>query len=124
LAIEGTDLLQRQVEPEGYINSYWSYSVVLKTDDPGVDWYKFRELFQKNGGDGYYAAWKLSYMEPLFKDIIQKYEGVWQKYDNGLCTNAEYLQPRMLQLKTNYWDIHEAEKQAEILHKTIHEFIK
>ncbi|MBQ1735664.1 MAG: DegT/DnrJ/EryC1/StrS family aminotransferase [Lachnospiraceae bacterium] len=116
-------LFKRQVEPEGYKNSYWSYSMVLDTENPDVDWYRFRDLFQKNGGDGYYAAWKLSYNEPAYQDILQKQDGVWQKYDAELCPNAEYLQKRMIQLKTNYWDLDEARKQAEILGKTICEFM-
>lgn len=121
-AIEGADFLKRQIEPEGYKNSYWSYSMVLKTDNPGTDWYKFRNLFQKNGGDGYYAAWKLSYFEPYFMNEVQQLDGVWQKYETGLCPVSEHLQPRMIQMKTNYWDISEAEQQAEILRKTINEF--
>jgi perosamine synthetase len=121
-ALTGTSLLTRQAEPEGYKNSYWSYSVILNSDNPQVDWYRFRDLFIKNGGDGYYAAWKLSYFEPLFLNHIQNLEGVWQKYISGLCPVAEFLQPRMIQFKTNYWDLSEAEKQAEILHKTIKVF--
>lgn len=120
--INHSDLLRRQKEPEGCKNTYWSYSLVLNTNNPGKEWYGFRDLFQKNGGDGYYAAWKLSYMEPLFQNDIQKLPDVWQKYKSGLCHNAEYLQPRMIQMKTNYWEISEAEKQAEILLRTIKEF--
>lgn len=118
-ALEGTNLLTRQAEPEGYKNSYWAYSATLNTDNPQVDWYRFRDLFQKNGGDGYYAAWKLSYNEPLFKNVIQNWKGVWQKYNEKLCPVSEYLQVRMIQLKTNYWDLSEAETQAEILNKTL-----
>lgn len=121
-AIKGCDLLIRQKEPTGYKNTYWSYSFILNTKNPETDWYKFRDMFQKNGGDGYYAAWKLSYMEPLFQNIIQGWTGVWQKYETGLCPTAEYLQPRMIQMKTNYWDLKEAERQAEILVKTIKNF--
>lgn len=121
-ALENTSLLTRQKEPEGYKNSYWSYSVVLNTNNPKVDWYRFRDLFRKNGGDGYYAAWKLSYNEPLFQTTIQKLPGTWQKYNETLCPVAEFLQPRMIQLKTNYWDLSEAEVQAEILKKTISHF--
>lgn len=115
-------VLKPQAEPDGYVNSYWTYSMVLNTENPDVDWYRFRDAFQKNGGDGYYAAWKLSYNEPAFQDILQTKEGVWQKYDSNCCPNAEYLQKRMIQLKTNYWDIGEAIKQADILSKTIAEF--
>lgn len=121
-ALEGQSLLRRQAEPEGYKNSYWSYSVVLNTENPDEDWYRFRDLFQANGGDGYYAAWKLSYNEPAYQNILQSKEGVWQRFNSDLCPNAEYLQKRMIQFKTNYWDLEEAEKQAEILKKTIEEF--
>lgn len=122
--IKNQNLLKKQLEPEGYVNSYWSYSMVLNTDRPEQDWYAFRNLFQANGGDGYYAAWKLSYNEPLFQNQIQYMPGVWQKYDANLCPNAEYLQKRMIQLKTNYWNLDDAKKQADILHKTIEQFTK
>lgn len=121
--IKGQTLLKRQVEPEGCKNSYWAYCLVLDTDKPEVDWYRFRDLFQKNGGDGYYAAWKLSYNEPAYQNILQPQEGVWQKFDKNLCPNSEYLQKRLIQLKTNYWDLDEARQQAEILKKTIEEYI-
>lgn len=120
--IGNSDLLIPQFTPEYCENSYWAYSMVLNTDKPETEWYRFRELFKKNGGDGYYAAWKLNYEEPLFLNIVQNMEGVWQKYNKGLNPVAEYLQPRMIQLKTNYWDFAEAEKQAEVLEKTIKEF--
>lgn len=116
------DLLQRQAEPKGYKNSYWAYSMILKTNTPETDWYKFRKIFQKNGGDGYYAAWKLSYNEPYFQNDVQKMKGIWQKYNSKLCPNAEYLQKRMIQLKTNYWDLSEARKQAQILEQSIIEY--
>ncbi len=121
-ALKGTKLLKKQSEPVGYENSYWSYSVVLDTDNPREDWYRFRDLFQKNGGDGFYAAWKLSYFEPLFQNSIQNSEGVWQKYEDGLCPVAEYLQLRLIQIKTNYWNLSEAKMQAKILKKTIKQF--
>ena len=96
--------------------------MILLTDKPETDWYRFRNLFKSNGGDGYYAAWKLSYFEPLFLETVQKYHGVYQKYAPDLCTNAEYLQPRMIQLKTNYWNFDEAKIQADILNKTLNQF--
>lgn len=120
--VKGQNIVKPQAEPAGYKNSYWTYCLVLNTDNPDVDWYRFRDLFQKNGGDGYYAAWKLSYNEPAFQNILQPMEGVWQKYDASCCPNAEYLQKRMIQLKTNYWDINEAKRQAEILKNTIDEY--
>jgi perosamine synthetase len=117
--INGSDLLIRQAEPEGYKNTYWSYSVILDSKHPETDWFRFRKIFMENGGDGYYAAWKLSYDEPLFQNKVQHNKGIWQKYEKGLCPVAEFLQCRMIQFKTNYWTIEEAEKQADILSKTI-----
>jgi len=121
-AISGTDLVRLQAEPEGYKNSYWSFSLVMNTENPEKDWFDFRKLFKSYGGDGYYAAWKLTYQEPLFKEQIQHYKGVYQRYNQDLCPNAEYLQSRMIQLKTNYWDIEEAHQQADILRRTLKDF--
>lgn len=120
--VQGCSFLRPQAEPEGYSNAYWAYAVVLETEQPQIDWYKFRELFQKNGGHGFYAAWKLGYMEPLFQGGVQHYSGVRQRFDVGLCPVAEHLQKRLIQFKTNYWDHRRAEQQAEILAKTIREF--
>jgi perosamine synthetase len=114
--------IPQKIEKDSY-NSYWTYSAVMQTKDPGKDWYRFRDLFSKNGGDGFYAAWKLSYCEPLFLNSIQHLPGVWQNYKSGICPNAEFLQPRMIQLKTNYWELEEAKEQANILRKTILEFL-
>lgn len=121
-AIRGQKTVKKQAEPAGCKNAYWTYCLVLNTNNPDVDWYRFRDLFQKNGGDGYYAAWKLSYNEPAYQNILQPMEGVWQKFDEKLCPNAEYLQKRMIQLKTNYWDMNEAIRQADILKKTIMDY--
>lgn len=122
-AIEEINFAKKQVVPEGYTNSYWCYGMVLETSDPDKDWVKLRNEFIKNGGDPYYAAWKLTYNEPLFKDEIQNRKGVWQKYNERLCPNAEYLQKRMIQLKTNYWNLEKARVQADILQKTLNQFI-
>jgi len=121
-AIKGTDLLIPQFNPDYCKNSYWGYSVILNTEDPELDWYRFRDLFQENGGDGFYAAWKLTYQEDLFTQEIQSMKGITQVYKKGLCPNAEFLQKRLISFKTNYWNLEEAKEQAEILHKTINQF--
>lgn len=120
--VSGCDFLTPQHQPDDIQNTYWTYAMVLNTDKPEKDWYRFKELFNKNGGDSFYAAWKLSYNEPLFQREVQHYENVWQQYSNDLCPTAEYLQPRLIQLKNNYWDFNDAKKQAEILDKTIRMF--
>ena len=80
------------------------------------------------GGDGIYAAWKLTYLEPMFKTRSflgrEKFisEGILKSYEKGLCPVAERVQPKLLQFKTNYWNLTSAERQAEILKRTIDSF--
>ena len=62
--------------------------------------------------------------EDLFTQKIQHMDGITQKYIEGLCPNAEFLQKRMICMKTNYWNLSEAEEQAVILKKTLKEFQK
>ena len=59
-AIDGFPFLIRQQAPEGATNSWWAYTLVLDTEQPEVDWFRFREMFLENGGDDVYACWKLS----------------------------------------------------------------
>jgi perosamine synthetase len=125
-AVKGCSWLRPQFVPDDYINPYWTYAVVL--EHPEITWHQFREVFQKFGGDGFYAAWKLTYHEPVFRnknyylpesvvlsDIYSKYE-----YLPGLCQNAEYLQPRLIQFKTNYFNNPlKLTQQIDALKKTI-----
>ena len=120
--IKDTNLFLPQFCPDGYKNTYWAYTLLMNTDNPEMDWIQFRKIFMRNGGEGYYGAWKLTYFEPLFQKEVQKYEGIYQKFEPGLCPNAEFVQPRLLQLKTNFWDIDEAHQQADILAKSIKDF--
>ncbi len=112
-----------QLTPGHCTNSYWTF--VLRLLHPKVTWHQFRDAFQALGGDGIYAAWKLTYMEPMFDNgcPVQhpSYKGKYQSYAPGLCPNAELVQPQLLQFKTNYWDWSEAEQQADILARTLRE---
>ncbi len=117
--------LHPQLIKEGNTHSYWTYVVRLDTEK--VDWYEFRDKYRELGGDGIYAAWKLSYQEPLFKNksfLNREKLGIYDSYNyNEIhCLNAEFLQPKLLQFKTNYYDVREAEEQAIILGRTISYF--
>jgi len=115
-----------QYTPEGYTNSYWTWVCKLNRDD--LNWHDIRDAYLRNGGDGVYAAWMLTYLEPLFKnlDLLGRETFISEEnlkfYKEGLCPNAEYLQPRLMQFKTNYWNLDDANRQAEILHKTLSVF--
>lgn len=109
-----------------YKNTYWTW--VCKNLHPTASWWEIRDAFLSNGGHGVYGAWKLTYLEPMFQNMnllgreafLNKENS--QSYDEGLCPNAEFLQGRLFQFKTNYWDLTEAEQQAKILHKTLESF--
>lgn len=131
-AAKGCSWLKPQAVPNGYKHSYWTY--VLKIDADRLDWYEFRKKYMEFGGDGIYAAWQLSHLEPVFRKHTfypkecpvrcPHYKGELQEYGPGLCPNAESIQPRLLQFKTNYFDIKIAEQKAEALAKTILYFDK
>ncbi|MBI2030703.1 DegT/DnrJ/EryC1/StrS family aminotransferase [Candidatus Kaiserbacteria bacterium] len=127
-AISSCDWLVPQVVGADYVHSYWAFAPRLI--HPDIAWIDFRKKFRELGGDGIYAAWKLSYQEPMFQEATRNfsgkekvfeatYKGEMQKYEAGLCSVAERIQKQILAFKTNYWDWDRAVKQAEVLKKTI-----
>lgn len=120
------DWFTEQYTGPEYVNSYWTWVAVLKRDD--LTWHSLRDALIRNGCDGIYAAWKLTYMEPMFTSLNllnrEKYisPANLASYAPGLCPVAEWLQPRLFQFKTNYWDLSQAERQADIIHKTLKSF--
>ena len=113
--------------PEYATSSYWTYVVHLV--HPSITWHQFRDKYREFGGDGIYAPWKLTYMEPFYQNMnlggrekfFQPpfYHGDLQKYEPGLCPVAETLQRQLFQFKTNYFDAARFEKQVEALRQTI-----
>jgi perosamine synthetase len=118
----GYDWFEPQYIGKEYESSYWAFACKLKTEH--VTWNDFRAEFLKKGGDKYYGAWQLSYNEPLFlkKLFRQRGQFIAEEYKEGMCPNAEYVQPRIKQFKTNYLDLNLAERQAEILKETLEFF--
>ncbi len=112
-AVKGCNWLTPQKNPAGFVNSYWTF--VVKLDTKKISWEKFRQVFvNKFGGERYYGAWSINYLEPVFA----------KQYKKGLCPVAEGLQPRLLQFKTNFGDLKYAQAQAAILKQTIKELDK
>lgn len=127
-AMEGCEYLTPQYTPNGYVNSYYSLGVTYDGMDMiGVSWEDFRKKYMELGGDGYYAAWSVPYLEPVIADRVfakrlpQIYESV--KYEEGLCPVAEKVQKKIMQIKTNYRDSELAKKKAEALYKTIQHYM-
>ena len=65
-AVDGCDYLIPQYVPAGYVNSYWTFAMVYEgVAALGVSWEEFRRKFMEFGGDGFYAAWQVTYNEPV-----------------------------------------------------------
>jgi perosamine synthetase len=116
-AVGDCDWLKPQKTPEGYVNAYWTYALKIVDNSKGVTWHHFRKAFLSEGGDSFYAAWKPTYLEPVLEG--KSFSGHNVVYQQGLCPVAEDLQPRLIQLKTNYGTFEEAEKQATALKRAI-----
>lgn len=125
-ASQGFEWFKPQNVGVNYKSSYWTWVANLDRND--ISWHQFRDKFMEYGGDGIYAAWKLTYLEPMFKNLNllgrEKFISNENliKYKTGLCPVAEKITPNLLQFKTNYWDISQAEEQAFILRKTLKNF--
>ena len=118
----GSELLRPQYIPDNCISSYWTLACEL--DIGRVPWEEFRERFCGLGGHKFYAAWQLTHLEPLFRKGLfgARSQFIKRQYGPGCCPNAEILQPRLVQFKTNFWRISDAEQQAEILQRTLKSF--
>lgn len=128
------DWIVPQRVPEGYINSYYTFTVkYLGKEQRGVTWKEFYDEYKSIGGDGFYGGVSVSYLEPaMYKKqfISSNYlpNSVNKKhlekfiYSKGMCPNAELVQSQMMSFKTNYRDINEAKHQNNLLKKVINKF--
>ena len=116
-AVQGCPWLIPQKTPEGVVHSYWTYVCRLAEDVP-FTWHDFRRKYLEFGGDGFYGAWALNYLEPALRGKrFADYQT--QIFEKGLCPVAEKLQPRLMQFKTNYTNLDRRAKAAEAMVKTI-----
>ena len=119
-----------QKTPEGYVNAYWTYTVRITRDD--IVWSDLLATFVELGGDGFYGAYQPAHLEPVFANLnaavdenpsrYPHFAGRLPRYERGACPVWEKIQPRIMMLKTNYFDTREADRQAEILARTIKRF--
>jgi len=117
--MEACHWLAPQYCPKGYVNSY--YTLAVKYNGP-IPWAEFRAKYVEMGGDGIYGAWSVPYLEPMmterqYANRLPIYNDL--VYSPGLCPVAESVQPKIMQFKTNYRDMSEAKRQADILQKLI-----
>jgi len=129
-AIKGCSWMIPQKIPQEYTHSYWTYTVKYEGEkERGVSWKEFYRTYKEMGGDGFYAAWSIPYLEPVIANGNyygkgSHYTGPRIEYKKGLCPVAESIQPKLMQFKTNYRDLELAKRKAEALRKTIEKFDK
>jgi len=118
--------LRPQACYENSEHSFWAAPILLERED--ITWQQFRDKFMEFGGKGIYAAWELSYLEPVFQNLNfrgrEKFidSRIASKYVRGYCPNAEYIQPRIFAFRTNEWEEALASAQIEALDRTINSF--
>lgn len=128
-ALQGCDWIIPQQVPDGYENSYWTFTVRYKGEEKyNLSWKSFYHKYKENGGDGFYGGLSVAYQEPVMieKPFINRFAPEHREqiranlnFEAGLCPVAETLQPQMMQFKTNYRDLEQARTQADLLKKTI-----
>ena len=48
-------------------------------------WYKWKELWNANGGDFFYACWKLTYQEDYFQHEVNRILGYGYEIVHNAC---------------------------------------
>jgi perosamine synthetase len=119
-----------QKTPEEYVNAYWTYVVRIARDD--IAWPDLQAAFRELGGDGFYGSYQPAHLEPIFAKLNRAvdenparyphFAGRLPRYERGTCPVWEKIQPRILMMKTNYFDTADADRQAEILARTLRRF--
>ena len=121
--IDDFEVLQPQKTPKHSTHSYYTFPCLL---NPMIKWQEFREKFNEYGGDGFYSAWSVPYLEPLMinRDFYNRYDKNFkiEKFMPGHCPVAEDIQSRVIQFKTNYLTKSDINKQRIALKKTLKYF--
>ena len=111
--IGNSELLKPQGKYGKSVHTYYTFSARFEGDQFGITWERFRKKYIENGGDGFYAASKLQYQEPAFRD---------NKIGRCKAPTSEILQKKLMNFTTNQENETEREAQAEALTKTIQHF--
>jgi len=119
-ATKGCDWIVPQRVSEGYKHSHYTYSFEYKGMEAiGVSWTEFYNMYVEMGGDGFYSACVVPYLEPVF----QNNDEYKKKYKKGMCPIAEELQKKIMQFKTNYRSLSLAQDKADILNTLVNQLI-
>lgn len=105
-ALEGSSLLTPQKPINQNKNSFYTFSARFEGQAFGISWTDFRKKYMELGGDGIYAASKLLYQEPVFRE---------KSIGWGAAPTSEILQSRLMNFTTNQANKAEIDRQMEIL---------
>lgn len=114
-AVKDCPWMVPQVTPKGLENSYYTVAIAYHGEQRGVTWKEFYNRYIGAGGDGFYGACMIPYLEPALREAT--INGV--TFAKGQCPVAEDLQSRIMQFKTNYRNIEVAKTKAIVLAKLI-----
>ena len=125
--IKDCDFLIPQFTPEYCNNSFWALALKYEGQKLlNVSWEQFQKKYLDMGGDGFYGAWRVPYLEPVISEGNYRNinPSIYEKtsYKKGLCPIAEQVQKKLMVFKTNYRSLKVAEKNAEVLKKVIDSF--
>ena len=100
-ALQGCDWIIPQQVPDGYENSYWTFTVRYKGEEKyNLSWKSFYHKYKENGGDGFYGGLSVAYQEPVMieKPFINRFAPEHREqiranlnFEAGLCPVAETL---------------------------------
>ncbi|MBM3347146.1 MAG: DegT/DnrJ/EryC1/StrS family aminotransferase, partial [Betaproteobacteria bacterium] len=118
-ATSGCGWLIPQRAPEGYEHAYYTFSAEYRGESVhGTSWKAFYNQYKAMGGDGFYGAVAIPYLEPA---LLGKTYGA-TAFAPGLCPVAEGLQQRVMCFKTNYRDLEVAKRKVDLLAELIRKF--
>ena len=118
-AVGDCEWMVEQHIPKGFEHSHYTFCMQYFGDEHiDLSWKEFYAKYIEMGGDGFYGACQIPYLEPVFKGL----EINGTIYEKGICPVAEEIQPRIMQFKTNYRDLDIARGKAQILNDLIKSF--
>ncbi len=114
--------------PDECTHSYYTLAVKYEGMEAiGVSWKELRDAYTRAGGDGFYGAWSVPYMEPMMinRAYVKRYPEIYSDlyYEEGLCPVAEEVQKKIMQFKTNYRSLDLAREKATIFRSVIEKLV-
>lgn len=111
--VGSSNLFVPQRSYKGFENTYYTFSARFRGVEFGISWEEFRKKYIFFGGDGIYAASKLLYQEPVFRE---------NEIGRETCPVAESLQQELMNFTTNQKNLSEIRCQMNALEKTLKHF--